>query len=228
MEKHYTILCVDDEESILNSLKRTLRLKEYTVMTALSGDEGLEILKNNKIDLVISDQRMPKMSGFEFLREVKQRHPTCTRIMLSGYSDFESLIKTINEGEIIHYISKPWDNEELKEIIKRTLEKNQMVYHVGTLLENVQKMVNLAEGLKIETKQEDNNLVLRISSKDKIADEKSVYNLIKFLFETLGIEGKETMNVLNNAVSRLNGVIIFNIDLGKGVNLKIEVPAQDR
>lgn len=228
MEKHYTILCVDDEESILNSLKRTLRLKEYTILTAMSGDEGLEILRNNKVDLVISDQRMPKMSGFEFLRQVKEKHPNSTRIMLSGYSDFESLIKTINEGEIIHYISKPWDNEELKSIIKRTLEKNQMVHHVGSLLENIRKMVNLAEGLQIDTKQEDNNLILRISSKDKIVDEKSVYNLIKFLFETLGIEGKETMNVLNNAVSRHNGVIIFNIDLGKGVNLKIEMPAQDK
>lgn len=228
MEKHYMILCVDDEESILNSLKRTLRLKEYTILTALSGDEGLEVLKNNKVDLVISDQRMPKMSGFEFLRQVKEKYPNCTRIMLSGYSDFESLIKTINEGEIIHYISKPWDNEELKDIIKRTLEKNQMVHHVGTLLENIRKMVNLAEGLQIDTKQEDNNLILRISSKDKIVDEKSVYNLIKFLFETLGIEGKETMNVLNNAVSRHNGVIIFNIDLGKGVNLKIEMPVQDK
>ncbi|MGE0268950.1 MAG: response regulator [Candidatus Omnitrophota bacterium] len=228
MEKHYTILCVDDEESILNSLKRTLRMKEYTVLTALSGDEGLKILDDNPVDMVISDQRMPKMSGFEFLREVKQKHPACTRIMLSGYSDFESLIKTINEGEIIHYISKPWDNEELKAIIKRTLEKNQMVHHVGTLLENVRRMVNLAEGLQIDTKQEENNLILRISSKDKIVDEKSVYNLIKFLFETLGIEGKETMNVLNNAVSKRNGVIIFNIDLGKGVNLKIEVPSQDQ
>lgn len=228
MDKQYTILCVDDEESILNSLKRTLRAKEYTILTALSGDEGLDVLKNNKVDLVISDQRMPKMSGFEFLRQVKEKHPNSTRIMLSGYSDFESLIKTINEGEIIHYISKPWDNEELKAIIKRTLEKNQMVHHVGALLENVRKMVNLAEGLQIDSHQEENNLVLRISCKDKIVDEKSVYNLIKYLFDTLGIEGKETMNVLNNAVSRKNGVIFFNIDLGKGVNLKIEVPAQDK
>jgi len=228
MDKQYTILCVDDEESILNSLKRTLRAKEYTILTALSGDEGLDVLKNNKVDLVISDQRMPKMSGFEFLRQVKEKHPNSTRIMLSGYSDFESLIKTINEGEIIHYISKPWDNEELKAIIKRTLEKNQMVHHVGALLENVRKMVNLAEGLQIDSHQEENNLVLRISCKDKIVDEKSVYNLIKCLFDTLGIEGKETMNVLNNAVSRKNGVIFFNIDLGKGVNLKIEVPAQDK
>lgn len=227
MDKQYTILCVDDEESILNSLKRTLRAKEYTILTALSGDEGLDVLKNNKVDLVISDQRMPKMSGFEFLRQVKEKHPDCTRIMLSGYSDFESLIKTINEGEIIHYISKPWDNEELKAIIKRTLEKNQMVHHVGSLLENVRRMVNMAEGLQIDSHQDENNLVLRISCKDKIVDEKSVYNLIKYLFDTLGIEGKETMNVLNNAVSRKNGVIIFNVDLGKGVNLKIEVPAQD-
>ena len=106
MDKAYSILCIDDEDNILQSFNRTLR-KDFKIFLAKSGQEGLEILRKEKIDLVLCDQRMPKMSGFEVLRIAREEYPNVIRIMLSGYSDFESLVKTINEGEIYRFLSKP-------------------------------------------------------------------------------------------------------------------------
>ncbi|MBU0597084.1 response regulator [Patescibacteria group bacterium] len=127
MDKKATILCVDDEENVLHSIKRTLAMEKYNVLTATSGAQGLEILKTEEVDLVISDQKMPNMSGHEFLKIVRENHPECIRIMLSGFSDFESLVKAVNDGEIIRFISKPWDNKELTNVIRIALERN-MIY----------------------------------------------------------------------------------------------------
>jgi response regulator RpfG family c-di-GMP phosphodiesterase len=136
-------LCVDDEENVLHSIKRTLAKERYNIFTATSGAEGLEILKKEAVDLVISDQRMPNMSGYEFLKEVREKYPECIRIMLSGFSDFESLVKTVNNGEIIRFISKPWDNKDFIEVIKVALEQNIIHQQAHRILKNIDDIVSL-------------------------------------------------------------------------------------
>ncbi|PXX92497.1 two-component system response regulator [Marinobacter vulgaris] len=115
------LLLVDDEENILRSLKRTLRKESYDICTATSGDEALSLLNDQRFDLVISDARMPGIDGPTLLSEIKKKWPWCIRILLTGYADINSTIKAINDGQIYRYISKPWDDEELKLVIRQAL-----------------------------------------------------------------------------------------------------------
>lgn len=117
------ILLVDDEASILSSLKRVLRPKGYTLFTAESGAEGLRLLEAHPIDLIISDMRMPEMTGAQFLGQAKERYPDITRILLTGYSEITSTVSAINDGGIYHYLQKPWDEQDLLLTVQRALEQ---------------------------------------------------------------------------------------------------------
>ncbi len=109
----YGVLIVDDEAAILESLELTLGA-DYRVYTASSGEAGLEVLECEEIALVIADQVMPSMSGVEFLEKAIERNPDAIRMMLTGYADFGSLARAINEGRIYRYIEKPWEPDEVR------------------------------------------------------------------------------------------------------------------
>ncbi len=129
-----TLLLVDDEENVLHSLKRLFHKEGYNILTASNGIEGLEKLNSHQVSLVISDQRMPRMSGVDFLRQVKKRSPETIRIMLTGYTDIEVAIAAINDGEVYRYITKPWDEKEIKYTIHQALDKyNSTLELVETL-----------------------------------------------------------------------------------------------
>ena len=122
-----TLLFVDDEPSILSALKRLFRRDGYQILTAGGGAEGLELLSANPVDLVISDQRMPNMTGVEFLREVKQRHPETVRIVLSGYTELNSITEAINEGAIFKFLTKPWEDEQLRANVQEALQYKDLI-----------------------------------------------------------------------------------------------------
>ncbi|TAK91375.1 MAG: response regulator [Burkholderiaceae bacterium] len=133
------MLLVDDEANILTSLKRLLRPTGYKVLTADSGPAGLEILTKEKVDLIISDMRMPNMSGAEFLQHVRTRDPNIVRILLTGFSDLVSTVEAINKGEIFRYISKPWDDREILMIVKQGLDTKRLVEEKRCLEQKVQE-----------------------------------------------------------------------------------------
>ena len=120
------VLLVDDEESILNSLRRLLRGQPYEVVLATSGAQALEIMATRPIDLVMSDARMPGMDGATLLAEVHRLYPATSRILLTGYADLTTIIKAINDGQIHRYISKPWNDEELQLVLQQTLEHQRL------------------------------------------------------------------------------------------------------
>ena len=109
-----TVLFVDDESNILASLKRTLRREGYVILTAESAAEGFSILAKNSVQVVVSDQRMPEMSGTEFLARVKTLYPETVRMVLSGYSEISAVTDSINKGEVYRFMLKPWSDEQLK------------------------------------------------------------------------------------------------------------------
>jgi len=109
-----TLLLVDDEENILASLKRLLRRDGYTILTACGAAEGLQRLAETEVDVIVSDQRMPGMTGVEFLRRAKQLYPDSIRMVLSGYTELQSIIDAVNEGAIYKFLTKPWDDERLR------------------------------------------------------------------------------------------------------------------
>jgi response regulator RpfG family c-di-GMP phosphodiesterase len=115
------LLLVDDEESILNSLRRLLRGQRYEVLLATSGAQALEIMAQQPVDLVMSDARMPNMDGATLLAHIHQHYPDTIRIMLTGYADPSAIIKAINEGQIHRYISKPWHDEEMLLTLRQSL-----------------------------------------------------------------------------------------------------------
>nr|WP_297401174.1 HD domain-containing phosphohydrolase [uncultured Marinobacter sp.] len=119
------LLLVDDEENILRSLQRVLRKEPYELTTATSGDQAIGLMKKQSFDLVISDARMPGMDGPTLLATIKKKDPECIRILLTGYADIDSTVKAINDGQIYRYISKPWDDDELRLILRQALAFQQ-------------------------------------------------------------------------------------------------------
>ncbi|MFP5306471.1 MAG: response regulator [Gammaproteobacteria bacterium] len=107
------VLFVDDEPRILVALKMMFR-SEYEVLTANSGAEALEIVKSQELDVIVSDQRMPQMTGVELLRSARELRPRAIRVLLTGYSDLSAVIGAINDGEIFRFVSKPWTNTDLR------------------------------------------------------------------------------------------------------------------
>jgi len=119
----HRVLLVDDEENILASLRRLLRREPYELVTAGTASEALNLLEEQPAEVVISDQRMPGMTGIDLLREVRRRWPDTLRIILSGYSEVNTIIAAVNEGEIYKFLTKPWNDEELKLHIRRAIEQ---------------------------------------------------------------------------------------------------------
>lgn len=119
--KTINILCVDDEPLILNALRSLFRFK-YNVMTCLNANDAIAILKSHDIAVVISDQRMPNMTGAEFLEIAKEISPHTTRILLTGYSDLDAIISTVNDSEVYRFLTKPWSNEEVTQIVNEAIE----------------------------------------------------------------------------------------------------------
>lgn len=113
-DERRTLLLVDDEASILSSLTRLLRRDGYEILTAGSAREGLELLATHKVQVIVSDQRMPEMNGTEFLSRVRDLHPGTIRMVLSGYTDLDSITEAINRGAIYKFLTKPWDDETLR------------------------------------------------------------------------------------------------------------------
>lgn len=115
------ILFVDDEERVVNQLRIIFR-QDYEVHTATSGAAALQILKSTQIDVVVSDQRMPGMTGIEFLDQVRRLQPSAMRLLLTGYSDLAAIVGSVNEGEVFRFINKPWDHAEIQATIASAVQ----------------------------------------------------------------------------------------------------------
>ena len=134
------ILLVDDEEMVVTSIKSFLTLEtDYEVVAFTSPKEALEFVRKNKVDLVISDYLMPDIDGIEFLGQVKVIQPEATRILLTGYADKENAIKAINDVGLYQYIEKPWENDDLRLIIRNGLEKRLLLKRLEDKITEVNK-----------------------------------------------------------------------------------------
>lgn len=116
------ILLVDDEKSILDSLYRFCRQRKWDAIRVEDGAEGLELLANEEVDVIISDMRMPKMDGAEFLRKSRAVAPNAMRILLTGYADMEAVISAVNDAKIHSHLNKPWDEKVLEVAINSALD----------------------------------------------------------------------------------------------------------
>lgn len=136
-----TILVVDDEENNLQLLKRTLR-GNYNILTATNGIEAQEVVAKNgdDISLIISDQRMPKMEGTEFLKSITKDHPDIVKILLTGYSDIDTILESINACNLYQYILKPFDPDDLKNTINNGIKKHQLTSNNSEMLKDLKEL----------------------------------------------------------------------------------------
>ena len=139
MNEKWKILFVDDEENVLNSLKRLLRNEGYEIHAFSNPLEALEFLKKERVHLIVSDQRMPNMNGAELLEKIKKNYPEIIRTILSGYSDAEVILKGINSGQIFHFFTKPWEEEELKIGIRQCLKQYELEQEIQNIISEMKQ-----------------------------------------------------------------------------------------
>ena len=141
----YGLLFVDDEVQVLKSLKRVFRHENYRIFSAISGEAALETMQNESVQVVVSDYRMPGITGAEFLKSVKELYPETIRIMLTGYADVNAVMGAINEGAVYKFITKPWNDDDLRLTIGLALEQFDLMKENRRLKEeqeNQKKKIN--------------------------------------------------------------------------------------
>lgn len=149
-ERPYSLLLVDDEDSVRSALRRTLRGEGYEIVDVPSGEEGLRILKERPIDIIISDHAMPTMTGLEFLRVARLVRPDTMRIVLTGQADLEMAVKAINEGAIYRFLLKPWDQIDLRVMLRLATRYLEAERRNARLMDLVRRQAQLLERLEHE------------------------------------------------------------------------------
>jgi len=203
----YKILFIDDEKNVLEAMRRIFRLENYIILTAESGQQALEILKKETVNIVITDYRMPNMNGADLLYKIKELYPNTIRIMLTGYADVNAIMGAVNEGAAYKFITKPWNNEDLRLTVSLALEQYDLIQEnqllkkqtevqkkklnklnryinvnrsqLGPILlrKNLIKKTDLEKAIK--TQQKTNQILPQILIEMKILDEKTILNVIE-------------------------------------------------
>jgi len=144
------VLFVDDEPNITSALKRSLRREPYEILSATSAQEALELLATRNVDVVISDEKMPGMSGSEFLAEVCRRYPTTICMMLTGQASLDAAIRAINEGEVYRFFTKPCNDADLRVTIRHAIQQQNLARQSRRLLQICQEQNSLIDALERE------------------------------------------------------------------------------
>ena len=156
--KKHTLLVVDDEPDVCDSVHDLLR-REFNVLKAKSADEGLKLMRANEVHIIMTDQRMPRVTGVELLKSIRAGHPQAIRLLFTGYADVDSVIAAINQGHIYKFLKKPWQPEELEAAIRDAAAEYDRIVHqheemtflreeVGLLRERLTALEREVEGLR--------------------------------------------------------------------------------
>ena len=187
-----SLLFVDDERNILSSLRRLFRPLNYTIHLASSGREGLEILKEHPIDLIVSDMRMPEMDGAQFLAEAAKLYPESVRILLTGFSDLTSTIDAINKGKIYRYLSKPWEDTEITLAVHQALKTKR-------LEREKQQLLDLTERQNTELKDLNENLEAKVLARTEEVQQTA--DMLDLAYKELNESYQHTIRVFSSLIS---------------------------
>ncbi|OIR16205.1 phytochrome-like protein cph2 [mine drainage metagenome] len=216
------LLLVDDEEDVIASLERLLRYDGYNILHANSGRQGLEMLARHEVGVVISDQRMPEMSGVEFLSQVKELYPETIRIVLSGSADFDSVKEAINRGAIYKFFSKPWDNEILRVDVMEAFWRQEMAHEKEHLLQEIQSANDQLAQVNLE-------LAAAMDSKDVQIERIAHYDALTGLpNRILFLDRLEQELARAHRDNHMVAVMSFDLDRFKQINDSYGHPVGDQ
>src|SRR5437762_8931157 len=136
--RRHTILVVDDEPDVVQSVKDLLRL-DYNVLGTTKAEEAVKLMQEHEVNVVMTDQRMPEMTGVELLTRIKGPYPEATRLLFTGYADIRAVIEAINQGNVYRYITKPWDPDELQTIISEACDRYDLIIERQRLVRELQR-----------------------------------------------------------------------------------------
>jgi signal transduction histidine kinase len=156
-KKRHTVLVVDDEADVVKSVQDLLRM-DYRVLGTTRAKDALQIMQNEEVHVVMSDQRMPEMTGVEFLQHVRGGYPEAIRLLFTGYADIRAVIDAINQGNVYRYITKPWDPEELQTVIREAVDRFDLIAEKTRLTGELKSKNAELESANIELR---NSLVLK-------------------------------------------------------------------
>lgn len=206
------VLFVDDEVNIQRSFVREFRSAPWEVLTASSGEEGLKVQDREEVGVIVSDQRMPGMSGVEFLAAVRERWPDSFRIMLTGYGDLETITSAINAGEIHRFLAKPWDSDALRHAIEQGIDRAGLIRENAFLNQAVEeqnaKLMDLTEDL--EKRVEERTLKLEQAYGELIRKER--FSAVAGLVDSLASEAMNPLTIIGGRADLLLTLSGFSED----------------
>jgi len=217
-----TIMFVDDEENVLKSMARMFRPTGHQVLTAANGEEALKIMDEQKVDILISDHRMPHMTGVELCREVKKRHPFTIRMILSGYADTSEVLSAVEQEEVYRLLHKPTDITRIIDVVDRAVKQ----------IETINAFKRLAESLKPANP----DLAYEVDYTGgmiKVGTGKSDYKVSRSTMSCLlycltgGGGNNDDIEVVSTVLARENGSLSLNADMGAGLKLTMDMPIME-
>ncbi|HVO65771.1 MAG TPA: response regulator, partial [Syntrophales bacterium] len=220
LKSKHTLLIIDDEESILKSLSRLFRNEEFEILTAMNGLEGLDLIRDTgrNFSLIISDQRMPEMTGSQFLAEARKILPDTMRVLLTGYSDMDAIVEAINEGGVHRYLTKPWKDEDLLLQVRQILEQYELILENRRLLELTKKqneeLVSLNSSLEQKVNEKSAEIIKKNETLTRLNHEleANLYNTVK-AFGSLVEKHNPLLAGHNRRVGYLTREIVQLMDL---------------
>ena len=213
------VLIVDDEPQVVNALRRLLRRADYEVQCAHSGPEALQQLQGFAADVVLSDFRMPGMTGAELFREVKRTHPLSLRLIISGYADFGAVVASLNEGEICRFITKPWDDAELLGYLAQMLTQRE------TLRQLFKPFETPRPGMRADAAYREGGLRVNVSLSEQPFQKAQAVQLIE---RVAGLIADDSLGVVGGLLERHGGQLSFVAEVGGAQRLQLDLPTPPR
>jgi signal transduction histidine kinase len=203
MAHRHTILVVDDEPDVVQSVQDLLRL-DYRVLGATRARDGMRLMQEHEVHVVMTDQRMPETTGVQFLSEVRGEHPDAIRLLFTGYADIKAVIDAINQGNVYRYITKPWDPDELQTVIRQAVEQYELLVERKRLLAELQ-----VKNRELEKANELKLAFIRVASHELRTPLTILYGLTELALQTpsLAPPARDWLAGIQHASERLNRLV---------------------